>query len=408
MYAEPRGVSRRIWGRGNAGEARYSNIPLLRPSVVTSPVVTTPSHAGGVHGDAPAPRIGVGMSGGVDSSVAAALLVEKGFRVIGFTARMWREGSRCCSVEDIAHAAKVADTLGIRHYIIDTVPFFRERVVEPFVDEYARGRTPSPCVRCNQVIKFGALLRDVMELGCTHIATGHYARVERRGETWHLLRGNDAAKDQSYFLHRLYQAQLARVVMPLGEWTKPKTVAYAKEKNLPAQQRGESQDLCFIREEEGYVPFVEKYRPDIRRRGAIVDSTGKQLGEHEGIHRFTVGQREGLGIAAGAPVYVKELRPETNEVVVGTRDEVVSRSCILGEVHWIAGSPPPEGTRCSVQLRYRHKGAACGLRVLEGGSVCIDFEEPQFAVTPGQAAVFYTDDEVLGGGWIASPKASER
>lgn len=353
-------------------------------------------------------RVAVGMSGGLDSSAAAAMLVDRGHPVIGLTAHMWRDGSRCCSPEDVRRAIRVAEFLKIPHYVIDAVEFFGERIVHPFVEEYARGRTPSPCVECNQVIKFGLLLRDALQMGCTHIATGHYARVEKRDDGlprsergFHLLRGRDERKDQSYFLHRLFQEQLARILFPLGEWTKKEVAAYAKKRGLPVEFTGESQDLCFVPEESGYAAFLEKYRPQLKKPGAIVDTAGRQVGRHEGFYRFTVGQREGIGVGGPSRLYVKEVHPDTNVVVVGTRDEVVSEGCLVEDVHWISGSPLPDGASCQVRLRYRHRGAPAILHLRGEEKVEAVFESPQFAVTPGQAAVFYLGDEVLGGGWIA-------
>jgi tRNA-uridine 2-sulfurtransferase len=344
-------------------------------------------------------RVAVGMSGGLDSSVTAALLKEQGHEVIGVTGHLWREGSRCCSPEDVKRALRVAEFLKIRHYVIDTVEFFGERIVHPFVDEYARGRTPSPCIRCNQLIKFGVLLRDALQLGCTHIATGHYARVVKRGDSWRLLRGLDELKDQSYFLHRLFQGQLAHILFPLGTWTKAKATDYAKQNGLPVPFESESQDLCFI-PEEGYEPFLEKRRPGLRKPGPIVDTRGRDIGRHDGFYHFTVGQREGLGVAGGERLYVKEINADTNTVVVGTRDEVSMERCVVEDTHWVSGKPPADGCSCTVRLRYRHRGAPAILHVQGEDRVEVAFKTPQFAVTPGQAAVFYDGDEVLGGGWI--------
>lgn len=341
------------------------------------------------------------MSGGLDSSVAAALLVEQGHEVVGFTAHLWAEGSRCCSLDDAMRARHVAQFLGFEHYVIDAIDFFGERVVDAFVEEYARGRTPSPCVRCNQIVKFGLLLRDALEFGCTHIATGHYVRLEKRDKLWHLLRGVDREKDQSYFLHRLFQAQLEHVLFPLGGWTKDRTRRYAQERNLPVpSELEESQDLCFIKHGEDYARFVEERRPDLKREGAIVDTEGRELGKHEGAHRFTVGQREGVGVAAPTRLYVKEVQPDVNRVVVGTREEVSVPGCVVEDPHWIAGSPPPDGAGFVVQLRYRHRGVRCAVRGRSDGKLDVSFAEPQFGVAPGQAAVFYDGDECVGGGWI--------
>lgn len=345
-------------------------------------------------------RVAVGMSGGLDSSVAAALLVQQGHEVVGFTAHLWAEGSRCCSLDDAMRARHVAQYLGFEHYVIDSLDFFGERIVDAFVDEYLRGRTPSPCVLCNQIIKFGLLLRDALQLGCTHIATGHYARVIRRGDKFALMRGVDQKKDQAYFLHRLQQAQLAHVLFPLGDWTKDKVREFAHELNLPVSFREESQDLCFIGA-TGYAGFLEKRHPEIKRRGVILDTQGRQLGEHDGFYRFTVGQREGIGVPGEERLYVKEVHPDTHVVVVGRREEVMSAGCQVTDVSWVAGSPVSDGTKCIVRLRYRHSGANAKLILKgDGREVEVWFEEPQFAVTPGQAAVFYDGEEVLGGGWI--------
>lgn len=343
-------------------------------------------------------RVAVGMSGGVDSSVAAALLVEQGHEVVGLTAYMWKEGSRCCSLDDVRRAAAVASKLGIPHYVVEAFAFFGERVVSPFVSEYARGRTPSPCIRCNESVKFGLLLREALALGCSHFATGHYARIERRADGWHLLRARDLGKDQSYFLHRLDEGQLSHALFPLGEFTKDEVVQFARERRLPVPER-QSQDLCFV-PSGGHAAFVEKRRPLVSRPGPIVDTTGRVLGTHHGIHHFTIGQREGLRIPARTRLYVKELRADTNTVVVAPRDELYARGCRLVDVHWIRAMPE-NPLRCRVQIRYRHDAAPAVVRAELDSGVVVTFDQPQFAVTPGQAAVFYAGDEVLGGGWIA-------
>ncbi len=345
-------------------------------------------------------RVAVGMSGGLDSSVTAALLVDSGCEVIGVTAHLWREGSRCCSLEDVTRAQRVAEFLGIRHYVTDSIPFFAKRIVQPFVMEYAVGRTPSPCILCNQLVKFGVLLKDVMEMGCTHIATGHYARLLKKDDAWHLLRGKDRIKDQSYFLHRLYQEQLEHILFPLGEWTKPEAVEYARKRGLPVKFNAESQDLCFVPEDGGYVFFLEKHRPQLKKSGPIVDIAGREIGRHEGIHRYTIGQRAGIRVASSTRLYVKEIRADSNTIVVGPLEDIVSRGCLIEDVHWIQRSSPADGARLSVRLRYRHKGVSSAIQRIDGDRVKTVFDEPQFAVTPGQAAVFYADDEVLGGGWI--------
>ena len=237
-------------------------------------------------------RAAVGMSGGMDSSVAAALLTEQGYEVIGLTAHMWKDGSRCCSLEDVSRAQKVCAALGIRHYVLNAQGRFAEHVVARFVNEYAAGRTPSPCIACNQFIKFGFLLERALQLNCEILATGHYAQIETRAGKFHLLRGIDRTKDQSYFLHRLSQKQLAHVAFPLGGWKKEDVKKWSADHSLPVVPRGESQDLCFVEAGE-YPEFIEAHAPEIKRRGRLLDAAGQQIGEHGGVHRFTVGQRGG-------------------------------------------------------------------------------------------------------------------
>ncbi len=344
-------------------------------------------------------RVAVGMSGGIDSSVAAALLAEQGHEVIGLTLHMVKDGSRCCSLEDVNRARLVCAAVGIRHYTINVVDDFREKIIRPFADAYAEGRTPNPCINCNRDFKFGAMLERARQLGCAHLATGHYVRIEQRADGYHLFRGRDPQKDQSYFLHRLSQDQLSRILFPLGGMTKPEVRAYAEEKHLPVQGARETYDLCFITA-AGPAPFVEKYHPELRQKGAIVDEAGQPVGEHEGFHHFTIGQRKGMGIAAAEPLYVKQLRPERNEIVVANRTGVYSTGCELRDVFWTTPTPPASGSAATVRLRYRHEGVAATLIMKDTTSWSAEFQRPQFAVAPGQAAVIYAEDEVLGGGWI--------
>ena len=345
-------------------------------------------------------RIAVAMSGGMDSSVAAALLVEQGHEVIGLTAHMWSDGSKCCSAEDIKQAQQVASHLGIRHFVLNVDDKFEREVVAPFVAEYLRGRTPSPCVLCNQKIKFGVLLDRAIELDCAGLATGHYARVEAINGAYHLYAAKDKTRDQSYFLHRLSQRQLAHCVFPLASLTKRgDVVAHARRKALPLSSRGESQNLCFVADDD-YGSFVEAHSPVPPREGPIINSRGEKLGTHKGIHLYTVGQRKGLGIQSAEPLYVTALDAEANTVRVGSRDETAAGSCLVRDVFWISGTPPASSATCQVRIRYRHEGASADLRLDSDGSVEVHFREPQFAITPGQAAVFYDGDEVLGGGWI--------
>jgi tRNA-uridine 2-sulfurtransferase len=349
-------------------------------------------------------RVAVGMSGGLDSSVVAALLQDEGHEVIGLTLHLFKEGSRCCSLEDVQRAQRVCDQLGIRHYTLNAVDYFDEAIIQPFVDEYARGRTPSPCVLCNQYIKFGILHTRAQQLGCTHVATGHYVRLQQQANGWHLFRGRDAKKDQSYFLHRLSQEQLSRSIFPLEGWSKDKVRAYGVERGLPVSitSKAESQDLCFITE-AGPAPFVAARRPDVATPGAIRNLEGDELGTHRGIHAYTVGQRKGIGVASTAPLYVREIDPVTNTVFVGFRQQVQSSGCRVDDVHWIAGHPPATDEIYNVRLRYRHPGTPSRYQAIDDQSLALTFEAPQFGVAPGQAAVFYRDDEVLGGGWISAP-----
>lgn len=342
------------------------------------------------------------MSGGLDSSVVAALLKEQGHEVIGLTLHLFKEGSRCCSLEDVQRAQRVCDTLGIRHYTLNAVDYFEDTIIQPFVDEYARGRTPSPCVLCNQHIKFGILHTRAEQLGCSHVGTGHYVRLESSPGGWRLFKGRDAKKDQSYFLHRLSQEQLGRSLFPLEGWSKDEVRAYATEKALPVSvsSKSESQDLCFITE-AGPAPFVEKYRPELKREGTIKNPEGEVLGAHQGIHRYTVGQRKGLGIASTAPLYVKEIDPVTETIFVGFRGQVQDEACCVEDVHWVSGEPPPLDRPYLIRLRYRHQGVSCRIEPEDERAYRVHFDDPQFAVAPGQAGVFYDGDEVLGGGWIA-------
>ncbi|MBN1268193.1 MAG: tRNA 2-thiouridine(34) synthase MnmA [Kiritimatiellae bacterium] len=343
--------------------------------------------------------VAVGMSGGVDSSVAAGLLVEQGYNVVGLTAVIRGCATLGFSEEHVEKARRVAEFFEIKHVVVDVREVFETKIAREFAAEYARGRTPSPCVRCNEIIKFGMLLDKARELGCAQLATGHYAYLQRRDDGWHLLKGWDGEKDQSYFLHRLSQSQLAQAMFPLGLWTKKRAVEWAGEMGLPVADTPESQDLCFVGDGD-YAPFVEGYFPDLSRPGEIRDAAGRVLGRHQGFFRYTIGQRKGLGISAAEPLYVTALDPEHNVVVVGPREDVMRDRCLVEDVHWLFGKPPPSGMACKAFLRYRHAGAMTTLNLLAKNTVELRFSEPQFAVAPGQAAVMYYDNEVLGGGWI--------
>jgi tRNA-specific 2-thiouridylase len=343
-------------------------------------------------------KIVVAMSGGVDSSVTAALLVEQGYDVHGVSLRMWEgeRGPRVCS--DHRGAKEVAEHLGIPHTLLDLRGQFAETVVKPFAQDYLQGRTPNPCVACNRDFKLGTLLRWAKEQGADYIATGHYARVVRDDLAQHtsLLRGADGAKDQSYFLFALSQEQLAYTIFPLGAMQKSAVRAKARALSLPAAERPESQDICF----GDYKALVATYAKESELDGgAVVDRSGKILGKHDGIHGVTIGQRRGLGISGREPLYVVEIDKEANRVVVGNKNELSSIGLIARAVNWIE---PPDVTSidAEVQIRYRAPAIPCTIRKSSDDACEVIFKEAFPAVTPGQAAVFYRGERVLGGGWI--------
>ncbi|NQU40649.1 MAG: tRNA 2-thiouridine(34) synthase MnmA [Lentisphaerae bacterium] len=349
-------------------------------------------------------RVAVGMSGGTDSSVAAALLVDQGYEVIGLTARMWKEGSRCCSLESVQSARKVCWHLGIRHVVVNVMDDFMENVAERFAQEYVEGRTPSPCVACNQKVKFGALLTRAVSFGCEIMATGHYAKRVEAPDGVHIYRANDRSRDQSYFLHRLSQRQLAHSRFPLGEMLKQEDVIpYVKARELPIETTSESRDICFAAPGQHHV-VVERFIPEARKPGDIVTEDGVVVGQHKGIHRCTVGQRRGLGLAGGGdPLYVTRIDAENHRVIVGPRTAAMASECWIEDPRWISGTPPAAGKEIAVSLRYQHGPVPAALVIEADGATCLRFPEPQFAVAPGQAAVIYRGDELLGGGWIAPP-----
>ena len=344
-------------------------------------------------------KIVVAMSGGVDSSVTAGLLVEQGYDVRGVSLRLWEGvelGPRNCS--DHHGAKEVADGLGIPHTLLDLRAQFVESVVKPFARDYLRGRTPNPCVACNRDFKLGTLLDWAREQGADYVATGHYARIVRDGSGKHvsLFRGSDLGKDQSYFLFALSQDQLAHTLFPLGGMQKSDVRAQARRLGLPVADRAESQDICF----GDYKALVESCAsPGELDGGDVVDKSGEVLGRHSGIHGVTIGQRRGLGIAAAQPLYVVDIEAESKRVVVGTRHELGCQGLMAGNLNWLEPFDEDEMT-AAVQIRYRSPAISCVVRKTVEGTSEVRFTEKFPAVTPGQAAVFYRGDQLLGGGWI--------
>ncbi len=348
-------------------------------------------------------RAVVAMSGGVDSSVAALLSVRAGYEVVGVALQLWDHSQvdenlfgTCCSPDDLHDARRVCDDLGIPFYVIDSQSDFREKVVDGFIASYSRGLTPSPCIHCNNRVKFARLLDLADEFGGARLVTGHYARIEGREHGgFRLLRGIDRRKDQSYFLFNLSQDDLARIDFPLGGLFKQDVRELARKHGLPTASKHESQELCFVPDGD-YAAFLEKEGLEARP-GEIVNEKGEIMGYHKGIHRYTIGQRRGLGIAAPHPLFVLDLDHARNRVIVGENKRVFSSSLVARNVCWVNGNPEKE---VQARIRYGAEPAAARVRDLGDGSWKVEFRKPQRAVTPGQAVVFYRDEEVVGGGWI--------
>jgi tRNA-specific 2-thiouridylase len=351
-------------------------------------------------------HIVVAMSGGVDSSVAAALLAEQGHRVIGVTLRLMRleTGFGCCgSGRDIDDARAVCAALGVPHYVMDFAADFKAAVRDPFVRSYLDGETPNPCISCNRFIKFDALLKKASVLGADLVATGHYARTFSEGGRFHLARARDTRKDQSYVLHHLSQAELSRLAFPLGDLTKPEVRALAERHGLKTAQKKESMEICFVpdRDAAGYVKSVAPAGAPTVRPGPVVDAAGKVLGTHKGAAFYTRGQREGLGLSLGRPAYVVDVDPDTNTVVVGSDEETRSASFSVRDVVWTWGAPPAPVFDAAAQIRAHADAVPCTVTVLPDGSAEARAKDGSWrAVTPGQSAVFYQEDRVVGGGTI--------
>jgi tRNA-specific 2-thiouridylase len=348
------------------------------------------------------------MSGGVDSSVAAARLLQQGHDVVGVTLHLWDypdDGSvksRCCAPEDIHDARRVADALGFPHYAFDRRELFQREVIEPFVDGYLTGETPSPCVRCNRGVKIKELMQLADRLDASKVATGHYARLVEQGGRIELHRARDASKDQSYFLHMLDQRTLSRLCFPLGESDKAEVRAEALRLDLPGAQKGESQELCFVPTGR-YDTFVSERAPERLRPGPIVDENGRVVGQHAGVHRFTVGQRRNLGVALGKPSYVVDIDPEQGKVELGPIDRLLAGAAELGDLALADGVELP--LSAEVQVRYRGTPLAARITSAAGGAR-VAFAQPVQAVVPGQFAVFYRGSRVLGGGLIRKAEAA--
>jgi tRNA-uridine 2-sulfurtransferase len=375
----------------------------------------------------PARTIAVAMSGGVDSSTVAAMLRAEGHNVVGLTMQLWNqrrlaghEGmpeqvqGRCCSIDDVYDARRVAEDLGIPYYVVNHEERFERDVVRPFIDEYLSGRTPIPCSLCNNHLKFDQLLITARQIGADMLATGHYARCEfdAARNRWLLRRAADPAKDQTYFLFGLTQEQLSRTLFPLGHMNKPQVRELAREHHLALAEKPDSQEICFVPGGD-YKRFIDAYLneqgeqlPDTS--GQLVTTDGKVLGHHEGVHNFTVGQRKGLGVATGSPLYVININGAEGKVTVGGNDDLLSRTLIARDLNWIAvdglhdsGAETNTPMRVTAKIRHRHEPAPAVLENAPNGEVRVTFDDPQRAITPGQAVVFYQDDLVVGGGWIA-------
>ena len=356
-------------------------------------------------------KVVVGMSGGVDSSVAAYLLKEEGYEVIGVTMKIWQENDpeteddcSCCGLSAVEDARRVAHILDIPYYVMNFRRDFQHSVIDYFVSEYERGYTPNPCNACNRYVKWEALLHRALELGADYIATGHYAQVRQLPNGRYCIANSvTAAKDQTYALYNLTQEQLARTLMPVGAYEKPQIRRIAEEIGLPVAAKHDSQDICFIPDHD-YAAFIERETGKTSQPGNFVDASGRILGTHKGVIHYTIGQRKGLGLTAETPLFVRELRPETNEVVIGRSEDLFEDTCYVSQVNYQSEAQIASGRRAWGKIRYSHKGAWCSLYPQENGWIKAVFDEPQRALTPGQAAVFYDGEQILCGGTIEKGK----
>ncbi len=365
----------------------------------------------------PDSTIAVAMSGGVDSSVVAGMLHREGKRVVGLTMQLWNQRrlpalapdgptGRCCSLDDVYDARHVAQHLGIPYYVVNFENAFERQVVKPFIDEYLAGRTPIPCTLCNNFIKFDQFLEMAEGVGAERIATGHYARVVWNPDSgrWEMRRSADRAKDQTYFLFGLTQPQLSRTLFPLGGFEKAQVRELARELGIPTAEKPDSQEICFVPNGD-YAAFIDAYFAEqgiapSETRGELVTADGRVVGEHSGVHHFTVGQRRGLRVAAGEPLYVIATEPATRRVIIGRNDALLRKTMRVKDVNWISIAPPSEPVRAEIKIRNKHLAADAMVRPIDATTVEVTFDQPQRAVTPGQGAVFYSDELVLGGGWI--------
>jgi tRNA-specific 2-thiouridylase len=353
-------------------------------------------------------RVAVAMSGGVDSSVAAAILVEQGYQVLGLMLRLWSEPgrssqlktNRCCTPDQMADARRVADRLGIPFHVLDAQDFFHDNVVRYFIDEHLSGRTPNPCIECNRTVRFSYLLERAIALGADYLATGHYARVRHTSSGYQLLRSADATKDQSYVLHVLGQKELAHALFPVGEFSKEQIRELAASYGLPVVGKPESMDLCFLSDGD-YRRFIGEHAPQASMPGPIYSQSGELIGEHSGLVNYTIGQRKGLGVALGEPAYVLRKEATSNALVVGPREALGRTELYAGGVNWVAGQPPLGPIQAGVKIRYRAPAARASITVMSDSVVKASFAEPVYGVTAGQGAVFYQDELCLGGGIIS-------